>query len=147
MTGFTTQQLLERAEENVKALRLASRQHAFRNARLAIETDLRLAEIALERLRYEAQRVLPEFNGWFESVIRPAMRINGIKPAEQQMAYGTAKLSWEACAAMSHQAPTAPEAVTVTCKYCGGSGYFRWQETSDQMPCPCRGCTQPKGNL
>jgi len=147
MTGFTTQQLLERAEENVKALRLASRQHAFSNVRPAIETDLRLAEIALERLRYEALRVLPEFNAWFESVIRPAMLVNGIKPAEQQMAYGTAELTWVACAAMYHQAPTAPEAVTVTCKYCGGSGYFRWQETYDQMPCPCRGCTQPKGNL
>ncbi|EDW9825732.1 hypothetical protein GTR05_004961 [Salmonella enterica] len=26
------------------------------------------------------------------------------------------------------------------CKYCGGSGYFRWQESANMMPCPCVGC-------
>lgn len=29
-----------------------------------------------------------------------------------------------------------------TCKYCGGSGYFRWQQSYDRMPCPCKGCTE-----
>ncbi|WP_260466698.1 hypothetical protein [Atlantibacter subterraneus] len=28
------------------------------------------------------------------------------------------------------------------CKYCGGSGYFRWQQSYDRMPCPCKGCTE-----
>ncbi len=28
----------------------------------------------------------------------------------------------------------------VTCKYCGGSGEFRWQESANMMPCPCVGC-------
>ncbi|EOB2009547.1 hypothetical protein ACSQG1_002597 [Salmonella enterica subsp. enterica serovar Cerro] len=29
-----------------------------------------------------------------------------------------------------------------TCKYCGGSGSFRWLQTYDWMPCPCKGCTE-----
>lgn len=29
-----------------------------------------------------------------------------------------------------------------TCKYCGGSGSFRWQQTYNWMPCPCKGCTE-----
>lgn len=29
-----------------------------------------------------------------------------------------------------------------TCEYCGGSGSFRWLQTYDWMPCPCKGCTE-----
>lgn len=29
-----------------------------------------------------------------------------------------------------------------TCKYCGGTGYFRWQQSYELMPCPCNGCTE-----
>lgn len=41
--------------------------------------------------------VVPEdFDGWFERVIAPAMKINGIKAAEQKMVYRSTKLAWEA---------------------------------------------------
>jgi hypothetical protein len=30
-----------------------------------------------------------------------------------------------------------------TCKYCGGTGYFRWQQSENMCPCPCVGCDQP----
>lgn len=28
------------------------------------------------------------------------------------------------------------------CKYCGGTGKYRWQRSHDWMPCPCVGCTE-----
>lgn len=41
---------------------------------------------------------------------------------------------------------TAPSGLVATndsiCKYCGGSGSFRWQQSYDWMPCPCKGCTE-----
>ncbi|HHE3724336.1 TPA: DUF550 domain-containing protein [Escherichia coli] len=30
-----------------------------------------------------------------------------------------------------------------TCKYCGGTGYFRWQKSANTFPCPCMGCDLP----
>lgn len=30
-----------------------------------------------------------------------------------------------------------------TCKYCGGTGYFRWQKSAETFPCPCVGCDLP----
>lgn len=47
---LTREQLRERARENVKALKMASRQHAFESAREEILADLQLAEYALARL-------------------------------------------------------------------------------------------------
>ncbi|CAB5537944.1 Uncharacterised protein [Citrobacter werkmanii] len=29
------------------------------------------------------------------------------------------------------------------CKYCGGTGYFRWQQSENMCPCPCVGCDVP----
>ena len=29
---------------------------------------------------------------------------------------------------------------TGPCKYCGGTGYFRWQQSANTFPCPCKGC-------
>ncbi|MDR9909382.1 hypothetical protein [Enterobacter hormaechei] len=46
----TNEQLIEHARENVKALRMAAVQTAFKAARPAIEKDLKLAEIALATL-------------------------------------------------------------------------------------------------
>lgn len=46
----TTSALLERARENLKALKMASRQHAFKEIREEILIDLQLAEIALAAL-------------------------------------------------------------------------------------------------
>lgn len=50
MSEFSKDELLEHARENVKALRFASKQSAFKSARPAIERDLKLAEIALATL-------------------------------------------------------------------------------------------------
>lgn len=30
------------------------------------------------------------------------------------------------------------------CKYCGGTGYFRWQQSANTFPCPCMGCVLPE---
>ncbi len=53
MSEFSKDELLEHARENVKALRFASKQSAFKSARPAIERDLKLAEIALASLTAE----------------------------------------------------------------------------------------------
>ncbi|EEZ8070289.1 hypothetical protein [Escherichia coli] len=51
---------------------------------------------------------------------------------------------WNACRAAMLQAGNS----TVTqdgsaCKYCGGTGYFRWQQSENMCPCPCVGCDLP----
>ncbi|HHB7455055.1 TPA: hypothetical protein ACN7NB_000706 [Klebsiella pneumoniae] len=51
---LTREQLHERARENVKALKMASRQHAFESAREEILADLQLAELA-QRARINAE--------------------------------------------------------------------------------------------
>ncbi|HCZ5289039.1 TPA: hypothetical protein O3J34_004286 [Salmonella enterica subsp. enterica serovar Saintpaul str. CFSAN004154] len=50
MNAPAMKELIEHARENVKALRLAAKQSAFKSARPAIERDLKLAEIALATL-------------------------------------------------------------------------------------------------
>ncbi len=44
---LTKEQLHERARDNVKALKMASRQHVFESVREEILADLQLAELAL----------------------------------------------------------------------------------------------------
>ncbi|EPT8951120.1 hypothetical protein [Cronobacter sakazakii] len=39
-------------------------------------------------------------------------------------------------------APVVPDVETATCKYCGGSGYYRVQQSYNRAPCPCRHCTE-----
>lgn len=51
MDNISNEQLIEHAQENIKALRFALKQNAFRSARPAIARDLKIAEIALEALR------------------------------------------------------------------------------------------------
>ncbi|HHL6781668.1 TPA: hypothetical protein ACQ8WL_003010, partial [Klebsiella pneumoniae] len=51
---LTREQLHERARENVKALKLASRQTAFESAREEILADLQLAELALAAMDSES---------------------------------------------------------------------------------------------
>lgn len=50
---LTREQLHERARENVKALKMASRQTAFESAREEILADLQLAEMALAAMESE----------------------------------------------------------------------------------------------
>ncbi|WP_178392319.1 hypothetical protein [Raoultella ornithinolytica] len=50
---LTREQLHERARENVKALKMASRQTAFESARKEILADLQLAELALAAMDSE----------------------------------------------------------------------------------------------
>lgn len=53
---LTREQLHERARENVKALKMASRQTAFESAREEILADLQLAELALAAMDSEPNR-------------------------------------------------------------------------------------------
>lgn len=57
---LTREQLHERARENVKALKLASRQTAFESAREEILADLQLAELALAAMDSEPVALQPE---------------------------------------------------------------------------------------
>ncbi|EPK9098898.1 DUF551 domain-containing protein [Klebsiella pneumoniae] len=59
---LTREQLHERARENVKALKLASRQTAFESARKEILADLQLAEIALAAMDSEPVAYTDERN-------------------------------------------------------------------------------------
>ncbi|ELY6345166.1 hypothetical protein SNQ56_002092 [Cronobacter muytjensii] len=54
---------------------------------------------------------------------------------------------WRLCrAALANYAappaPVVPDVETATCKYCGGSGYYRVQQSYNRAPCPCRHCTE-----
>ena len=51
---FTKEQLIDQARENVRALKMAAVQSAFKEVRPAIELDLNLAEIALAALESRA---------------------------------------------------------------------------------------------
>ncbi|HFQ7421055.1 TPA: hypothetical protein ACHSYE_004591 [Klebsiella pneumoniae] len=57
---LTREQLHERARENVKALKMASRQTAFESAREEILADLQLAELALAAMESEPVALQPE---------------------------------------------------------------------------------------
>lgn len=51
---------------------------------------------------------------------------------------------WNACRAAILQTGNPPETPEgATCKYCGGTGYFRWQKSANTFPCPCMGCDLP----
>ncbi|HFS7408273.1 TPA: DUF551 domain-containing protein [Klebsiella pneumoniae] len=66
---LTREQLHERARENVKALKLASRQTAFESAREEILADLQLAEMALAAMDSEPVAWLLS-GGGAENVVR-----------------------------------------------------------------------------
>ncbi|HIE7308875.1 TPA: DUF551 domain-containing protein [Klebsiella pneumoniae] len=59
---LTRAQLHERARENVKALKLASRQTAFESAREEILADLQLAELALAAMDSEPVAIIDQAN-------------------------------------------------------------------------------------
>ncbi|GKI77331.1 TPA: hypothetical protein UOY05_004446 [Klebsiella pneumoniae] len=50
---LTKEQLHKRARDNVKALKMASRQHVFESVREEILADLQLAELALAAMDSE----------------------------------------------------------------------------------------------
>lgn len=83
---LTREQLHERARENVKALKMASRQTAFESAREEILADLQLAELALSAMDSEPVAEVVSIYGdpeaFGEREIRPLVGI-------QQMPYGT----------------------------------------------------------
>ncbi|STV04504.1 Uncharacterised protein [Klebsiella pneumoniae] len=83
---LTREQLHERARENVKALKLASRQTAFESAREEILADLQLAELALAAMDSEPVAEVVSIYGdpeaFGEREIRPLIGI-------QKMPYGT----------------------------------------------------------
>lgn len=60
---LTREQLHERARENVKALKMASRQHAFESARDEILADLQLAELALAAMDSDPVAWLAIYHG------------------------------------------------------------------------------------
>ena len=83
---LTREQLHERARENVKALKMASRQTAFESAREEILADLQLAELALAAMDSEpvaeVVSIYGDHEAFGEREIRPLVGI-------QQMPCGT----------------------------------------------------------
>ncbi|HCA7170267.1 TPA: hypothetical protein MX490_004639 [Citrobacter freundii] len=78
--------------------------------------------------------VVPTFDEWLE--IRGNKPLGWVKDAMRE--------SYDACRAamlQSGNSPVTPDGST--CKYCGGTGYFRWQQSENMCPCPCVGCDQP----
>ncbi|HHT0407346.1 TPA: hypothetical protein ACTW6H_005609, partial [Raoultella ornithinolytica] len=63
---LTREQLHERARENVKALKMASRQHAFESAREEILADLQLAELALAAMDSEPVYQVLSNDAWID---------------------------------------------------------------------------------
>jgi hypothetical protein len=59
---LTREQLHERARENVKTLKMASRQTAFESAREEILADLQLAELALAAMDSEPVAIIDQAN-------------------------------------------------------------------------------------
>ncbi|MDM3069145.1 hypothetical protein [Citrobacter sp. Cf224] len=72
--------------------------------------------------------------------------LGGYAASELSGAYDMFREFW-GVAVTSAPLYTAPsELVTPdgsTCKYCGGTGYFRWQKSAETFPCPCVGCDLP----
>ncbi|EEA8306591.1 hypothetical protein QE82_23220 [Salmonella enterica subsp. enterica serovar Rubislaw] len=71
-----------------------------------------------------------------------------ITPLQVSRAYGGEvrgyRDGWNACRAAMLQAGNSPVTPDKsTCKYCGGTGYFRWQQSENMYPCPCVGCDVP----
>lgn len=61
------QALIEHAKENVKALKMASRQSAFKEVKGSIEKDLKLAEIALAAMTAEPIYQLINDGNWYDA--------------------------------------------------------------------------------
>ncbi|HIH4132694.1 hypothetical protein [Klebsiella pneumoniae] len=119
---LTREQLHERARENVKALKMASRQTAFESAREEILADLQLAELALAAMDSEPVAEVVSIYGdpeaFGEREIRPLVGI-------QQMPYGTK---------LYRHAQLAPASPVCTCP--SGDGSLRW-------PCPVHAGSSP----
>ncbi|WP_373393597.1 hypothetical protein ACEPRU_10250 [Raoultella ornithinolytica] len=114
---LTREQLHERARENVKALKMASRQHAFESAREEILADLQIAEIALAAMDSEPVAV-PDHLTYLKS---PTLE-NVLSDAEENspMAHAARILArevkfWRSVPLYRHAQPApASEMITVT---------------------------------
>ncbi|WP_376785176.1 hypothetical protein [Atlantibacter hermannii] len=99
---FTKEHLIEQARENVKALKMAAVQSAFKEIRPAIELDLRLAEIALAALESRADAELAEIE---ERAAFTAWNNDTECPLAGRDAKSAAWLAWSRRAAMLAAAP------------------------------------------
>lgn len=96
---LTREQLHERARENVKALKMASRQTAFESARKEILADLQLAELALAAMDSEAKEPI-SFDEWSRKC---ALQITLCYPDFREKA----QYIWDSARETQHVAPVA----------------------------------------
>ncbi len=94
---LTREQLHERARENVKALKMASRQTAFESAREEILADLQLAELALAAMDSEAKEPI-SFDEWSRKC---ALQITLCYPDFREKA----QYIWDSARETQHVAP------------------------------------------
>lgn len=98
---LTREQLHERARENVKALKMASRQHAFESAREEILADLQLAELALAAMDSEAKESI-SFDEWSRKC---ALQITLCYPDFREKA----QYIWDSARETQQPAPVVPD--------------------------------------
>ncbi|MCI1899292.1 MAG: DUF551 domain-containing protein [Enterobacter sp.] len=117
---FTKEQLIAQARENVKALKMAVVQNAFKDIRPAIELDLALAELALAGM--EAEPV-----AWLWSNRKHSSEVTLIRPEDDERAEAAQWSGWS-CQAL-YSAPQSdmvvpdemPDSVyEILCQACGG---------------------------
>lgn len=99
---LTREQLHERARENVKALKMASRQTAFESAREEILADLQLAELALAAMDSEAKEPI-SFDEWSRKC---ALQITLCYPDFREKA----QYIWDSARETQRVAPVVPDA-------------------------------------
>lgn len=121
-----------------------------RGVHRSVEVNARLFEnVLMELLRHRAA-MLQGADGNSPVIpdgLRLALSNAGIAaPESDEMLAATcekyiqALVTWVRDRKPFRPAPVVPDGST--CKYCGGSGSFRWQQTYNWMPCPCKGCTE-----
>ena len=84
------------------------------------------------------------FYSWFGRFWYENYQKNNYTTSAKQMLGTMAEFAYRAgreSAALANNSPVTPDGST--CKYCGGTGYFRWQQSENMCPCPCVGCDQP----
>lgn len=135
MSTITKERLRERAREKVKSLEFAITQAAFADSRAELEEELQLARIALASLEAEpvaSHEVLNVARAALDYIDALPREIVAALPAMPGFDRDWADSVLQGKAELENR----------TCKYCGGSGYFRWQQSANRMPCPCIGCTE-----
>lgn len=91
-------------------------------------------------------------DGWIKCSERMPEMMRAVQIKSELGGYATSELSgaydmfaefWDVAVTSAPLYTSQSEVVATndsTCKYCGGTGYFRWKKSAETTPCPCVGC-------